>query len=270
MRPLYRKKTLLTITGLALLTLLSPLAVADKSKGSKEDCSFVDIFSLEERMCTEGPSDEAWEYLIEDKYGEFIISKDARAEMGLLWTDLFGETRDDGDPSYDSTSREYDQTRERAESWMNLLRLLIAIAGGAEEYLDDIGLNGSYDGTISNGSTSTEAYSELHHNGGTVTGSLLIRDSTLELDGGVCGSFEVPASMLFVNGWSAGGFDLVGDTRRTISVGPFTGAVEVEFDLDLETTDHRRLTGEILIDAPWPCSDQVLTVDMDRRMDEIF
>jgi len=225
---------------------------------------------MEERLCTEGPSEESWVYLLEDKFGEISVSKKVKDEMGLLWTGLFDETRDDGDPSYDSSLREHDQLREQAESWMNFLRLLIAIAGGAEEYLDDIGLNGAYEGTISNGSTSTNAYAELHHVRNNVTGSLLVQDSTLELDGGVCGSFEVPASMLYVNGWSTAGFDLVGDTTRTIGVGPFTGTVEVEFDLHLETTDHRRLTGEILIDAPWPCTDQVLRVDMERRMDGIF
>ena len=88
----------------------------------------------------------------------------------------------------------------------------------------------------------------------------------LRLNGGICSDVAVPVSVLPIRALSLGLYTAHGDSRRNVDMlGGASGDVDVSFDLSLETTGYRVLTGSIAIDAPWPCSDQGLTFRFQRR-----
>jgi hypothetical protein len=175
---------------------------------------------------------------------------------------------DGGDSAYDRSADDDDAFARAVQSWLNLLRVLLLLGQGYDAYVQASGLNGLYDGTVSTGGSSARAFLALSHDvtAGEVRGRLVVRQSTLRLDGGVCSDVIVPVSIIPVRASSATAFRAAGATTREVSIlGVFSGTVEVSFDMTLETASYQTLTGALDIIAPWPCADQTLSFRFDRR-----
>ena len=128
------------------------------------------------------------------------------------------------------------------------------------------GLNGHYDGTLSNGHSSAPAFLSLQQHGGQVHGSLIVKAATLRFDGGVCSDVVMPVSALQVNATSAGLYQASGATSRSVSaLGIFSGTIEISFDFALETASYTHLQGSLELDVPWPCANQSVTFHFLRR-----
>ncbi len=260
------RKTLL----IALAALASTTAVA-KETGESE-CTFTDIISWESRACEAGPSDSSWEYLQTDKLGEITIDPTWQDELG--WLHDLTEDKDQtvgSDPEYDApSSSESDSLSKAVQALLDFLRILVALGAGYEDLIDQLGLTGHYDGSLSNGSTSADAFLDLDHSAGRVEGTLFVQESSLVLDGGICGSVTLPISAVRVNATSSSSFSATGTTRRAVSVGPFSGTVDVTFDLTLDPVGHEILVGTLDLDLPFPCSDSTVTGRFDRRLEQLF
>jgi FG-GAP-like repeat len=177
-----------------------------------------------------------------------------------------GAVTDGGDPTYDQDAAEEDDWADEAQAWLNFLRLFVLIVQGADEYIRQSGLNGHYDGTVSNGHSSAAAYLELEHHGSSVHGRIIVKEATLRLDGGFCSDVTVPVSALQVNATSSSAYHAAGATTRSVTaLGIFSGSVDVSFDFTLETTSYTHLNGTVDLDVPWPCANQALTFHFARR-----
>jgi hypothetical protein len=239
------------------------------AQAAESECHFTDVIAAEVRECEDGPAKASWSYLAKDKFGDLRLTKEVQ-QIKLF--DLGQESMTGGgDPDYDSDSDEQSAFEQLFESLWTLLKLLVALAGGYEQFLDDIGLTGEYDGRVwgPDGSTAL-AYLDLQHHGSEVHGTLMLLEESLVLDGGICGDFAVPMVALPVHAATTGPFAAEGGTSREVGSDPFGGTLDVTFEMSLETTEHRYLYGSLFIDVPWPCANQALTVQLTRRNDQLF
>ena len=262
----------ITRPGILLLSLALVVGAAQAApKGKDGDCTFLDVIADEVRSCSEGPAELSWKYLEEDKYGELRIAEDYAEKFADYTTFPTEEIEDGGDPAYDESASSGSSSLEKLRDFLVfLVRLAIAAGEHWENYVEDVGLSGHYDGRIANRGSSTNAFLDLSHSGSQVGGQLIVLDSTLELDGGICGTLEVPVGVLNVTATSSGPFDATGYTQRPVRIGPFSVTVDVSFDLSLEQVDYEGLDARLGIDVPFPCSDQELTGYFSRRNVDIF
>jgi hypothetical protein len=112
----------------------------------------------------------------------------------------------------------------------------------------------------------------LSQHAGEIHGHLMVHESTLVFPTGwgCSGDVTVPASIIPVNGTSSSLYTAQGGTSRSVSAGPFSGTVDVNFSMQLETAQHKVLNGNIAIVAPWPCNDQTLQFRFERRNENLF
>jgi len=250
--------------------LLIFLISAPASGAPAEECSFTDAVSVEQRSCAEGPSEDSWSVLQVDDLGEITVDKEALGNTLGAWELPPEEVAVSEDPDYDGDSGDFDEWFEAA--WF-LIRLLIAAGEsyeGSDAYWSDVGLTGQYDGTLSVPNSSTPAWLTMQHSGGVIRGSIVTLSDSLEIDGGICGNFQVPVMSLPVRGAAPAPFDASGSTTRNLTLANVMwGTTDVDFDLMLDPVDHKTLTVEIHIDAPWPCADSKIDGSFTRRNDRL-
>jgi len=255
------KRPLLPLSaGLVALSLLPTVASA-----ADIDCTFTDKVTSELRACEEGPSEESWGYLVEDEFGELELLPEYQEEFELIHPIEYGLVTDSGDPEYDEVS-DGGVLRELFEALLFLLKLLAAAGESHEEYIQNAGLSGDYDGVLSTNGTTATAMMHLDHNGNQVEGGVWILSEGLVLEGGICPDYAISFGGLNVNATSSAYNSAAGQTTRSIDILGFSAmSVDVDFNMHLSTVDHETLWGDVVINAPFPCRDQIIHGEFTRR-----
>jgi hypothetical protein len=201
---------------------------------------------------------------------------------------------DSGDAAYDRTPADGVTFRDAFAAFAVGLRwpdsgpIIITPPISAFEGLqDDLGLTGSYDGTILNGSGHTRVYASLRDFQGETHGTLMVLEDTLEFTDGTCRDVTMPRGTRWPVHMTSSGptfpssltersrFDASGSTTREVSMfGLFSGEMVIDFDVYLlnmtPQLDRSWLFGTIEIDVPWPCQDQQMAIMLERRNGALY
>ena len=252
--------------SILLLPWLSPAGLAGDIE---PNCSFMDAHTQELRTCADGPSDASLQYLYEDEDG-YRVTPGYEALFDVSVDLDVSEMYTAHDEAYDHYADDED-----GNALLDLIRFLIDLLVGLGQYaeaIDAAGMTGTYGGTITNGTTTIPAILNLVHNGSDVRGGVFALNGDLVLDGGACPDFHVPAAGLPVVATSGTNNRLwaSGHTEREVDLLLFfNGTVEVDFDMRLNDSDYRTLTGNVYINTPLWCDNHHLTFNMVRDLESL-
>lgn len=168
------------------------------------------------------------------------------------------------EPGADVLSRA-ERDREALRKLFDGLLAVLQIFGGLT--VENVGMNGIYDGTLQadNGSTAP-AIIQLDHYGGDVSGTLWITDDTLSLDPGFfCKTVDVDASQFLFDASTPDGVVSAGQLQRNVSVLGMSYTVDV--DHRIERFSDYEAYATLHIRTPFPCEDLTVTGTFYRRAD---
>lgn len=221
-----------------------------------KDCTYQDLVTGKRIATSTGVSEDARPYMIEDEDG-WRIRDEFRDKFFVAHPMVAEDLSDSGDPAYDDDDEPW---------WLFLLKLILAAA----QYVEDLEMNGGYDGYITVDGVQVPAYLELQHFGSDVRGSVAVLQP-FTIDAGVCPSAEVPAGTAFdvraTEVAATTGFvhRAVGSTTRRVGHVLFWDIdATVSFDLSL-ANDLETLVGSLDLVVTDPCADAHYTGVFHRR-----
>lgn len=200
--------------------------------------------------------------------------------------------QDGGDVAYDWTPGDATSFRSAFEAftaglvWPSSGPIIITPPLSAYEQLQDtLGMTGAYDGTFFNGISTARVFAVLRNHQGEAHGKVTAL-GTLRFQDGFCGELELEDITLPIHLTTTGPtfpapitqrsrFDGSGTTTREVSVlGLFSGQMVINFDVTLfnmwPSLQDSWMTGSIEIDVPWPCQDQQVAIQLERRNGALF